>query len=138
MRMVTSCAALQGLFAMGFERLALFRLELGRVRQQRVEAAELRDQIDRALLADAGARRRRCRWCRRRAPARRRPATACTPNFLDDAPLVEPGAVLARVVDADRAIADELEEVLVDRDDRDLEARLGRRARQLPITSSAS
>ena len=44
-------------------------------------------------------------------------------ELLEDSLLVEPGPVLARVVDADRAVADELKEVLVDRNDRHLVAR---------------
>ena len=54
-----------------------------------------------------------------------------TPNFWTTPSLVEPGAVLARVVDAD-ARADQLEEVLVDRDDRDLEALGARPHRHRP------
>ena len=94
-------AALQRLVAMRRQRLALLRLELGRVREQRVEAAELRDQIDRALLADArhaGDVVARVADEREHVDDLRR----LHAELLDDAGLVEPRAVLARVVDADR------------------------------------
>ena len=59
-------------------------------------------------------------------------------ELLDDAVGVEPGAVLARVVDAD-AVVHELKEVLVDRDDRHLEPCPPPPAvASVPITSSAS
>ena len=104
---------------MGFECLALFCLQLRGVCQQAVEAAELCYQIGRALLANAGhtgdvvtgvANERQHVDHLRRLHA----------ELFENAALIEPRAILARVVDADRSVADELEEVLVDRDDRDV------------------
>ena len=61
-------------------------------------------------------------------------STTCagaTPNFSFTPVGVEPRAVVLRVVDLD-AVVDELEEVLVAGDDRDVEAGLDRLRRQRP------
>ena len=105
----------------GEKRLAIpLLLHLAGAREQRVEAAELRDQIAGALLADAG---NALHVVGRVAHQRehvdhllRRDAELLLHAFG-----VEPRPGLTRVEDLDGA-ADELEEVLVAGDERDLEA----------------
>ena len=111
--------ALQRRVSIRGQRLPLLRLQLGRAREQRIEAAELRHQIDRALLADA----RHAGDVVARIPDQREHVhdqRRLDAELLDDASLVEPRAVLPRVVDADSG-ANHLKEVLVDRYDRDIE-----------------
>ena len=96
-----------------------------------------RDQLARALLADA---RHALDVVDAVAHERQHVDDLIGPHaeLLDDAGRVEPGALVARVVDAD-AVADELEEVLVAGDDRDVEALRARACvASVPITSSAS
>ena len=96
--------AAKRLVSMRQQRLAILLLwQLGGLLQQRVEAAVGADQIDRALLADA--------WHAGHVVARiaderehvdhLRRADA---EFLGDRRRVEPGAVVARVVDADAVV----------------------------------
>jgi hypothetical protein len=117
--------ALQRLFAVCFEGLSLFRLQLGSVSQKAIEAAVMRDQIDRALLADARNAShvvaRIAHECEYVDDLRRLHA-----KLLDDPSFIEPRSVLARVVNGDRVVANELKEVLVDRNDRHLVACRGR------------
>jgi hypothetical protein len=115
---------LQRLGTVRLERFPLLRLQLRSTRQQRVERAEPADQFDRALLADAGHAGdvvARVTDERQHVDDSRRHDA----ELLEDTLVVEPRAVLARVVDA-HVIADELKEVLVDGNDHDLEAGRGR------------
>ncbi len=115
----------------GEQRLAVaLLLDAGRALEQRVERAELRDEVARALVADAGhaldvvdrvadEREHVDHLLRRHA------------ELLDDAGRVVPGAFVAGVEHANPP-ADELEKVLVARDDGHVVA-LGRRLqRQRP------
>ena len=97
------------------------------VLEQRVERAEASDQLDRALLADTG---HAGDVVARVADERQHVDNVGghDAEFLQDALLIEPRAVLARIVDA-HVIADELKEVLVDGHDHDLEAGRGRAPR---------
>ncbi len=123
----------------GEQRLAVaLLLDRPARREQRVERPVRDDQLARALLADArhaldvvdGVAHQRQHVDDLIGPRRR------TSRFTPVG--VVPGALVARVVDAD-AVADQLEEVLVARDDRDLEARpRAACTASVPITSSAS
>src|SRR5712691_9630521 len=104
---------------MRHQRIALLRLQLSGLLEQRVEASVLRDEIGRALLPDA--------WyagdvVARVADQRQhvRHLERLHAKLVDDARGIEPSAVFARVVDAN-AISHELKKILVDRNDRDLE-----------------
>ena len=117
--MVTSSRLRERLLAMRGQRVAVLRLQLADVLVEPIDRAELSDEVDGALLADAGhaghvvarvADEREHVHHLRRLHA----------ELLGDACVIEPGTVLARVVHLD-ATADELEEVLVDRHDRDVE-----------------
>ena len=101
------------------KRLAMARFQLIDPREERVERAVGRDQINGALLANS-------RHARHVVASVADEGQHVDDLIRRDAELVEhplrvePGAIFPRVVDADAA-ADQLEEVLVDRDDGDLE-----------------
>ena len=102
------------------EGLPLLALELCRRRvEQRVETAEAGHEVDRAFLADAGYAGYvvACIADERQHVDHLRWPHA---EFLDDARLVEPGTVFPRVVHLYVRVGHELEEVLVDRHDRDV------------------
>ena len=136
--MVTSSRLCSAAVAMRRQRLALLRLQLAGAVEQGVEASRTAPIRSMApflpmpghagdVVARVADERQHVDHLRRRDA-----------ELLDDALRIEPRAVLARVVHAD-AVADELKEVLVDRDDDHVEARRQRRARAIvPITSSAS
>ncbi len=118
--MVTSSRLRSAVVAMRLQRFALLGLELAGAREQVVEAAVLRDEIDRALLADA----RNARHVVAGVADEREHVghlIRLDAELLHDAALVEPRAVFARIVDAN-ARPHQLKEVLVDRDDGDVEA----------------
>src|SRR4030095_2857339 len=99
------------------------RPRVRRASEPRVEAPELTDEIDRALLPDAG----HAGDVVARIPDQREHVDDVRwlhAELFDDAGLVEPGAVFAGIVNTHTG-ANELKEVLVDRHDRDVEA--GRR-----------
>ena len=116
---------------MGDQRLAIaLLLNARRGLEQRVERTVRRDQLARTLLADA---RHPFDVVDAVAHQREHVHDLVGPHaeLFADAGLVEPEPFVARVVDFE-AVADELEEVLVARDDRDLEPALARLARQRP------
>ena len=113
--------ALARILGMGEQRFAVALLrDLAGPREQPLERAVRRDQIARALLADAG---HALDVVGRVAHQRQHVdhLFGRHAELLLHAVGVEPRARLARVVDLDRA-ADQLEEVLVAGDERDLEA----------------
>src|SRR4030095_11549566 len=90
---------LRGVGAVRFERLPLLGLQLRCMRQQRVERAKSADQLDRALLADAG---HAGDVVARVADERQYvdDSGRHDAELLEDTLFVEPRAVLARIVDA--------------------------------------
>src|SRR5262249_5780793 len=115
-------AALSGIVGMSLERLAALGRERRRRREDRVERPVRGDQLTGALLADPG----HAFDVVDAVSHQRQPVYALIgpdAELLEPSRRVVPRAFVARVVHAD-AVSDELEEVLVARDDRDVEPRL--------------
>ena len=108
----------------------LLLLDLAGVLQQRIERAVLRDQIARALVANAGhALHVVARIAHQRQHVDHLAGRHA--ELLDDALGVEPRAFILGVVDADLGVH-QLEEILVAGDNRGLQTVPGRLARQRP------